>query len=68
MLGDEDVDFVLLDELNIALVKEYVGVEQVLAEIAATPMAQTDLKSVGEGSSLYDRGGILFECEILLLD
>lgn len=40
MLGDEDVDFVLLDELNIALVKEYVGVEQVLAALAARPPRQ----------------------------
>lgn len=40
MLADEDVDFVLLDELNIALVKEYVGVEQVLAALAARPPRQ----------------------------
>ncbi|KGM54626.1 Cob(I)yrinic acid a,c-diamide adenosyltransferase [Lysobacter daejeonensis GH1-9] len=40
MLADEDVDFVLLDELNIALVKEYIGVEQVLAALAARPPRQ----------------------------
>lgn len=40
MLADEDVDFVLLDELNIALVKGYVGVEQVLAALAARPPRQ----------------------------
>jgi cob(I)alamin adenosyltransferase len=40
MLADEDVDFVLLDELNIALVKGYVGVEQVLAALAVRPPRQ----------------------------
>lgn len=40
MLADEAYDFVLLDELNIALVKEYVGVEQVLAALAARPQRQ----------------------------
>ena len=40
MLGDETYDFVLLDELNIALVKQYVAVEQVLAAVAARPPRQ----------------------------
>jgi cob(I)alamin adenosyltransferase len=40
MLGDEAYDFVLLDELNIALVKQYVAVEQVLAAVAARPPRQ----------------------------
>lgn len=40
MLGDESYDFVLLDELNIALVKQYVSVEQVLAAVAARPPRQ----------------------------
>ena len=40
MLGDEAYDFVLLDELNIALVKQYVSIEQVLAAVAARPPRQ----------------------------
>ncbi|TWI14145.1 cob(I)yrinic acid a,c-diamide adenosyltransferase [Aerolutibacter ruishenii] len=40
MLADETYDFVLLDELNIALVKEYIAVEQVLAALAARPPRQ----------------------------
>lgn len=40
MLNDESYDFVLLDELNIALVKEYVGVDQVLAALASRPPRQ----------------------------
>jgi cob(I)alamin adenosyltransferase len=40
MLADEDVDFVLLDELNIALVQEYVSLEQVLTAVAARPPRQ----------------------------
>jgi len=40
MLADPDYDFVLLDELNIALVKQYVQLEQVLAAVAARPPRQ----------------------------
>lgn len=40
MLGDERYDYVLLDELNIALVKDYIAVEQVLAALAARPPRQ----------------------------
>lgn len=40
MLADESYDFVLLDELNIALVKQYVSMEQVLAALAARPPKQ----------------------------
>jgi cob(I)alamin adenosyltransferase len=40
MMADESYDFVLLDELNIALVKEYIAVEQVLAALAARPPRQ----------------------------
>jgi cob(I)alamin adenosyltransferase len=40
MLGDASYDFVLLDELNIALVKEYVSLEAVLAALAARPERQ----------------------------
>lgn len=40
MLADETYDFVLLDELNIALVKEYITVEQVLAALAGRPPRQ----------------------------
>ena len=40
MLADEAYDFVLLDELNIALVKEYITVEQVLAALAGRPPRQ----------------------------
>ncbi len=40
MLADETCDFVLLDELNIALVKGYVAVEQVLEALAARPPRQ----------------------------
>jgi cob(I)alamin adenosyltransferase len=40
MLADPAYDFVLLDELNIALVKEYVALEQVLAALAARPPQQ----------------------------
>ena len=40
MLADDTYDFVLLDELNIALVKEYVAVDQVLAALAARPPRQ----------------------------
>ncbi|WP_090450063.1 cob(I)yrinic acid a,c-diamide adenosyltransferase [Dyella sp. OK004] len=40
MLSDASYDFVLLDELNIALVKQYVQLEQVLAAVAARPPNQ----------------------------
>ncbi|MCD7097465.1 cob(I)yrinic acid a,c-diamide adenosyltransferase [Stenotrophomonas sp. MMGLT7] len=40
MLSDPDYDFVLLDELNIALVKEYVPLADVLAALAARPPRQ----------------------------
>ncbi|MHA6205320.1 cob(I)yrinic acid a,c-diamide adenosyltransferase [Dyella soli] len=40
MLADARYDFVLLDELNIALVKGYVGVAQVCDALAARPPAQ----------------------------
>ena len=40
MLADPRYDFVLLDELNIALVKEYVALEEVLAAVAARPPRQ----------------------------
>lgn len=40
MLADPDVDFVLLDELNIALVNGYINVEQVTAALAARPPQQ----------------------------
>jgi len=40
MLADESYDFVLLDELNIALVKQYVQLDQVLAALAARPPRQ----------------------------
>lgn len=40
MLADEAYDFVLLDELNIALAKEYVGLDAVLAALAARPPRQ----------------------------
>lgn len=40
MLANPAYDFVLLDELNIALVKQYVQLEQVLAAVAARPPRQ----------------------------
>jgi len=40
MLGDERYRLVLLDELNIALVKQYVTLEQVLPALAARPAGQ----------------------------
>lgn len=40
MLSDASYAFVLLDELNIALVKRYVAVEDVLAALAARPTHQ----------------------------
>ena len=40
MLADASVDFVLLDELNIALVKEYIDVADVVAALAARPERQ----------------------------
>ncbi|MFT4249336.1 MAG: cob(I)yrinic acid a,c-diamide adenosyltransferase [Pseudomonas sp.] len=40
MLSDPDYDFVLLDELNIALVKEYVPLDEVLAALATRPPRQ----------------------------
>jgi cob(I)alamin adenosyltransferase len=40
MLADPAYDFVLLDELNIALVKQYVQLEQVLEAVAARPERQ----------------------------
>lgn len=40
MLGDADCDFVLLDELNIALAHRYIALEQVLAALAARPPLQ----------------------------
>ncbi|MGO1071176.1 cob(I)yrinic acid a,c-diamide adenosyltransferase [Lysobacter sp. CA199] len=40
MLADPAYDFVLLDELNIALAHRYVALEQVLAAVAARPPRQ----------------------------
>jgi cob(I)alamin adenosyltransferase len=40
MLADPDYDFVLLDELNIVLAKEYVPLDDVLAALAARPPRQ----------------------------
>jgi cob(I)alamin adenosyltransferase len=40
MMQDPDYDFVLLDELNIALAKEYVPLAEVLAAVAARPGRQ----------------------------
>ncbi|MBB3274211.1 MULTISPECIES: cob(I)yrinic acid a,c-diamide adenosyltransferase [Pseudoxanthomonas] len=40
MLSDPAYDFVLLDELNIALNKDYVPLDQVLAALAARPPRQ----------------------------
>ncbi|GLQ88491.1 cob(I)yrinic acid a,c-diamide adenosyltransferase [Dyella flagellata] len=40
MLADPAYDFVLLDELNIALVKQYVQLDQVLEAVAARPPRQ----------------------------
>lgn len=40
MLADAGTDFVLLDELNIALVKDYVALDEVLAALAARPPRQ----------------------------
>lgn len=40
MLADPAYDFVLLDELNIALVKQYVRLEQVLEAVSARPPRQ----------------------------
>ncbi|MFC3551601.1 cob(I)yrinic acid a,c-diamide adenosyltransferase [Lysobacter cavernae] len=40
MLADPGYDFVLLDELNIALTKEYVVLDQVLVALAARPERQ----------------------------
>lgn len=40
MLADPAYDFVLLDELNIALVKDYIQLEQVTAALAARPPRQ----------------------------
>jgi len=40
MLGDPSYDFVLLDEINIALTKQYVAVDDVLAALASRPPKQ----------------------------
>jgi len=40
MLSNPDYDYVLLDELNIALVKEYVAVDEVIAAVRARPERQ----------------------------
>ncbi|WP_372183609.1 cob(I)yrinic acid a,c-diamide adenosyltransferase [Xanthomonas axonopodis] len=40
MLADARYDFVLLDELNIALVKDYIALDMVLAAVAARPPGQ----------------------------
>lgn len=40
MLADPGYDFVLLDELNIALVKDYIALEQVTGALAARPPRQ----------------------------
>ncbi|RXD68291.1 cob(I)yrinic acid a,c-diamide adenosyltransferase, partial [Xanthomonas perforans] len=37
MLADARYDFLLLDELNIALVKDYIALDEVLAAVAARP-------------------------------
>ncbi|MDS6496305.1 cob(I)yrinic acid a,c-diamide adenosyltransferase [Xanthomonas perforans] len=40
MLADARYDFLLLDELNIALVKDYIALDEVLAAVGARPPGQ----------------------------
>jgi len=40
MLANPDYDFVLLDELNIALTKQYVSLDQVIAAVTSRPPRQ----------------------------
>ncbi len=40
MLADARYDFVLLDELNIVLVKDYIALDEVLCAVAARPPGQ----------------------------
>lgn len=66
MLADPAIDFVLLDELNIALSKEYVSLDAVLNAVAARP-AKQHVVITGRGASdaLVDAADTVTEMRLI---
>lgn len=66
MLRDPTYDFVLLDELNIALVKQYIPLESVLAALAARPALQhVVITGRGAPDALVDAADTVTEMRVV---
>ncbi|MDI9239970.1 cob(I)yrinic acid a,c-diamide adenosyltransferase [Lysobacter sp. LF1] len=66
MLADEAYDFVLLDELNIALAKEYVALDAVLDALAARPARQhVVITGRGAPQALVDAADTVTEMRVV---
>ncbi|HEY0504075.1 MAG TPA: cob(I)yrinic acid a,c-diamide adenosyltransferase [Lysobacter sp.] len=66
MMSDDGYDFVLLDELNIALAKEYVALDAVLAALAARPPRQhVVITGRGAPQALVDAADTVTEMRVV---
>lgn len=66
MLGDASYDFVLLDELNIALVKNYIPLDRVLHAIATRPERQhVVVTGRGAPDALVDAADTVTEMRVI---
>jgi len=66
MLADPAYDFVLLDELNIALTKDYIALEDVLAALAARPPKQhVVITGRGAPDALVDAADTVTEMRVV---
>ena len=66
MLADPGYDFVLLDELNIALTKEYIALDAVLAALASRPERQhVVITGRGAPQALIDAADTVTEMRVV---
>lgn len=66
MLADPGYDFVLLDELNIALTKEYIALDAVLAALASRPERQhVVITGRGAPQALIDAADTVTEMRVI---
>ena len=66
MLADPGYDFVLLDELNIALAKEYIALDAVLAALASRPERQhVVITGRGAPQALIDAADTVTEMRVV---
>jgi len=66
MLGDASYDFVLLDELNIALTKDYIALDDVLAALGARPSRQhVVITGRGAPDALVDAADTVTEMRVV---